>query len=74
MQTFIDKWVSVNNIVINKNKFPSIYYLRWSNNKCRPYKDIEASFQNKLPKYTFYRKVKSNSKLFECTQNFKKAF
>ena len=71
MQTFIDKWVSVNNIVINKNKFPSIYYLKWSNSKCRPYKDIEASFQNKLSKYTFYRKVKSDSKYIYVIGKFK---
>ena len=60
MQINLDKWITVNDIKINQDKFPSIFYLRWSKNKNKPYNNIQASFITELPKHTFYKKVKWN--------------
>ena len=61
MQSLLDKWITIDNIQINQDKFPPIFYLKWNSNRNRPFKDKQATFISKLPKYTFYKKVKWNS-------------
>lgn len=72
MQSFIDKWVTINNIKINQTKYPPIFYLNWSKNKCRPYKDKHAYFLKELPKHNFYRKVKWTEGYIYVVGNFPK--
>lgn len=72
MQTFIDKWVTVNDIKINQTKYPPIFYLNWSKTRCRPYQDKQAHFLKKLPKHNFYRKVKWTEGYIYVIGNFPK--
>lgn len=61
MQSILDKWIKIDNIEINQDKFPPIFYLKWNSNRNRPFKNYQAKFISKLPKYTSYKKVKWNS-------------
>ena len=62
MQTSLHNWIKVKDIQINQRKFNPIFYLKWSKNRYRPYKDIQAEFIDKLPdKYNFYNKIKWDS-------------
>lgn len=70
MQSILDKWIKIDNIEINQDKFPPIFYLKWNSNRNRPFQDIQATFISKLPKYTFYKKVKWNSHYIFVVGNF----
>ena len=63
MQSNLYNWIKVININKNQKNFDSIFYLKWSKNKKRPYKNIQADFISKLPdKYNFYNKIKWENK------------